>query len=199
MGKRCAITGRHKGHTALIVGTAPTISPRPDVGSVVIGVNNAPLLAELDYWVVCDVHHIGDFKAAALAAKGAEWYFWSKWAGGYNTSLRQPDYWFDRPKGTKVDRNHQPVGEYPLPKKWDGALQHHWTVATAALHLAAIMGCTEAVLWGVDLTGETKCGSAWIKWAYFAPEIEALIKRLPMTVYKTNPDSPLDLPLYGGV
>lgn len=90
----------------------------------------------------------------------------------------------------------QPEGQYCIPTVWKGELQHIWTSATAAANLAQIMGAKEIILYQVDLTGKTLCGGVMTPWARFANDVSAFFNALQCPVYKTNPESPLNLPLW---
>jgi len=71
-----------------------------------------------------------------------------------------------------------------------------WTTATAAGNLALIMGAKEIILYQVDLTGETLCGGVMRPWAKFAKDVSSFFQALNCPVYKTNPKSPLTLPMW---
>ncbi len=195
------IRDRHKGATFIIGGTSPNGKQHIDVptGTIVVGVNNYPLHDFCDYWLTCDTHRIPERMPRALAhlSPGVETF--------YNAEVRkpkelpEPTYYFTRPKGTKTDANCQPVGDYPIGEKdftLALELQHTWTSATAAANLAYIMGASRIILHRVDLTGETLSNGKMVPWETFAPDVSAFFRKLPVPVFKTNPDSPLELPCY---
>lgn len=193
------IRDRHKGQPFIIGGTSPNGKQNIDVpqGTIVIGVNNYPLFDFCDYWLTCDTHRIPERMPRVFAhlSPGVETF--------YNADVRkpkelvEPSYYFRRPGGTINDANCQPVGDYPMGENDNPLeLQHTWTSATAAANLAYIMGASRIILHRVDLTGETLSNGKMIPWETFAPAVSAFFNKLPVPVFKTNPDSPLSLPCY---
>lgn len=194
------LTAIHSGCTAVIVGTSPERPPWPDdwdidPNIIKIGVNNAPVVCELDYWLVCDTHRIFERMRPgyeALTGHEVRLYnaMWPEPRG-----CMKPHYYFGRPQGG-YDEHYQPTGAYSIPKAWDGTLQHVWSSATAALNLAMVMGCDKAILFGVDFTGHTRTLDDVVPWSKYLPDIQKFISKLDMPVYKTNPDSELALPCW---
>lgn len=200
------VTNRHKGRPIIIVGTSPfemKMSQLHDLfyGNVIMGVNRAILEFHCDYLVVCDTHRIHDRMPGVLdkvKETGCKTFFSRDVR---HDDVGDPTWWFTRPKGS-LDANCWPVPGYALPTEWKeaapgvGILQHVCTVATAAMNLAQIMGASSIILYKVDLTGDTRFGKKIVPWAEFAPRVNEFIKKLSVPVYKTNPDSPLEVPLY---
>lgn len=188
------ITNRHSGKIFIIGGTSPynpVISRSVWKESIVIGVNNFPKIRKCHYWLTCDPHRIDTRMPGVLElVKGIETFMFR-----IGDPKHEPTHWFDRP-ATKLNHHLQPEAEYLIPTHWVGCLQHVWTSATAAANLAAIMGASKIILYKVDLIGKTRSGGGMIPWAEFAPDVSEFFKRLPVPVYKTNPNSPLDLPLW---
>lgn len=196
MGNRSLeLTGKHQGATLIIAGTSPN-RPRTTMptDAIWIGVNNFPLQKHCAYWITCDTHRIKERMSQVIPLLTGMTTFMN-FDFRLPPGVPPPNYWFSRPKGP-VDENHQPLKAYCIPKVWRSELQHVWTSATAAANLAMIMGAREIILYQVDLTGLTLCGGVMKPWANYAGDVSRFLNNLSCPVYKTNPDSPLGLPLY---
>jgi len=192
------ITNRHIGERIIVAGTSPSIYPNNiDIDflktGVVIGINKFAKVFKPDYWLTCDPQNIESKMEGVIDhLDGVETFihyhpFWH---------APSPSHTFKRPEGTKLDRFVQPIGkDYPIPTEWTGHLQHIWTSATAGANLADIMGASEIILYGVDIKGKTMRGMELVDWDIMADDISLFFKRLRCPVYKSNPNSPLDLPL----
>lgn len=201
------ITGRHRGEYAIIVGTSPS---RAWLGAdeysiledaVIFGVNNAIRGCSLDYWVVCDTHRINTRMVGVekYIDDHTQTFFSAEWS---NSSGIQPDYYFKRPSG-ELDERYQPIKPYNIPTRWNNELQHVHSSATAAINLAAIMRSNLIILWGVDFVGGTRTiingKDAVVPWANYVADIQDYIDAIAKSgiqFAKTNPDSPLDLPMW---
>lgn len=197
------ITNRHAGKTIFVAGTSPFdpgFVPFDIPNSVTIGVNNASLEIHCDHLLICDTHRIKERMPHALDClpKGSKTFFSRD--VGHEDIPKQPDYWFTRPRGS-LDNNCWPVPGYKVPNVWrevlpqTGVLQHVATAATAAVNLAFIMGAARIILYRVDLIGNTHFGKVVVPWAEFEPRVSEFLKKIPVPVYKTNPDSPIAVPL----
>lgn len=190
------LTDKHKGQTFFIGGSSPNIhqldKERLKEG-VVIGVNQFPdYYPSLDYWIAYDSFNL-------LTKKGYQ--AWLKEVKAFKFLLKDPKvyeiYW-NKPEYCDqwyLSTHAMNIKEVPKPDPWDGKLCHYATTALDAVHLAYIMGASEIVLWGVDLTGGSRAdGSKYASedyWSMFADRVSVFLNMLPIPVYKTNPDSPL--------
>jgi hypothetical protein len=91
-----------------------------------------------------------------------------------------------------------------IPLIWEERLSWSCTCATAAANLAVILGATEIVLYGVDLSNDGRADGTQYdeghNWDTKVDMVNKWFHRLThesdVLVYKTNPASPLNLPLY---
>jgi hypothetical protein len=193
------LTGRHKGAVFIVSGTSPHYGYLPSKlvrNAIIVGVNNYPLQGACDYWITCDTHRIQERMPRVMTAlgKGVETFMNADFP--LPEGVPEPTYWFTRPD-CPMKPGFQPAGDdYPIPLTWEGKLQHIWTSATAAANLAVILGAESIILRRVCLTGTTLSGGRQVPWANFVPDISKFFNRLPVPVYKLNPDSPLDIPLW---
>lgn len=98
------------------------------------------------------------------------------------------DYWFENgPRGI-------------VPTKWSGLLRYESSTALAAISLAIILGASEVVLYGVDFVGDSNIYGFNYRpgqWDAHREPINSLLQEFQeyVPIYKTHPDSWLDLPL----
>lgn len=197
------LTNRHRHQTIIVAGTSPFVPDLPQSfldEHITIGVNNYPLIGDCNYLVIADTHKIQTHMPNALSnvRRGTKTFF------GRDTKQDdspEPDYWFTRPRGF-LGANNWPRKDCPIPTEWKepikgvGLLAHVATVATAAANLAVILGASNIILYRVDLIGNTMFGSREKPWVDFEPVVSHFFNRLPIPVYKTNPNSPLHLPMW---
>lgn len=197
------IKNREQGKRIFVCGTSPNL-PNLDssllVGGVVIGVNRFYRFGRCDYWICADT------APAAWEAFGEDIHNIQaiRFLHGPTKTdaipLSTAHCWFD------TTRDYASIKfDYPTP------LLAGRTSAVAAAHLAVIMGASEIVLWGVDLTGEdagtdgtgkyTGTGKEPDYWDVRAPIASAAFHYLShfVPIYKTNEQSPLRLPLWTGL
>lgn len=175
----------------IIGGSSPYALQLPgsilDTGTV-IGLNRWPSFqGKMDYWLCCDTDlAMRDYPDLVESIQVP------RFMQRYDHIPDAPaEYWFGR------------VREY-IPTQWEGRLYWHSTSACAAVNLACLMGATEILLYGVDLIpGGRADGSQydtndhWERWVKPVNETFHRIRAaFKIPIYKLNPASPLDLPLY---
>jgi len=98
-----------------------------------------------------------------------------------------------------------------VPLEWTGKLSWINTSAVAAINLAAIMGASEIVLFGVDMTGGKAFGLTYDRPDHWDRKeadgtqplldgvnkwLHRFVRDVKIPVYKLNPDSPIAVPLH---
>lgn len=187
-----SLKDRHHGATVFVCGTSPHIqrlNPYWLRQGVTIGINTWFRYRPCNYWICADS------SAKAWQQWGDDLYnikaerFMSRPASGEIVPDDLAHYWFEG------------IKSFPDDFQWRGTLHSNRTTATAAVHLAMIMGAREIVLWGVDIMGgERFDGSAneYGPWENRFHTVNRSIKNFAKwgTIYKTNPKSPLEVPLW---
>lgn len=197
------INNREQGKRIFVCGTSPNLPNLNPVllqGGVVIGLNRYYRYGHCDYWICADT------APAAWEAFGKDIFdikairFLHGPTKTEDIPLNAAHSWFSTTRDyTSLQFN------YPTP------LLAGRTTAVAASHLAVIMGASEIVLWGVDLTGKDSgtdglgkyvgTGTELNYWDVRAPIASAAFHYLShfVPVYKTNEESPLRLPMWPGL
>jgi hypothetical protein len=183
---------RHQGERFIIGGSSPNIhnlDPFVLNTGVVIGINRWYRIHPCYYWICADKAENAwrDFGKDIMGIDAIR--FLVKPQQGNNPlPSKAAHYWF-----------HATEHESVIQPSWNGSLYTWKTTATAAAHLAIIMGASEILLYGVDLMGDTRFdGSQGLPnyWERHHRKINRSFQLLSqhVPIYKTNPDSPLDLP-----
>lgn len=174
----------------------------------IIGMNDWPLFFPCDYWIALDTGVVVN-----------KWYldedFRYKDEKKFLKTLSVPKF-LRRPTPTAEDFVPSDVAIFfdkhshldpDLPMQWSGKLVSAVTTAMAAIHLAAIMAAPnpEVVLLGVDLVGNERIDGSkypdvgedwWGRHLETINKVLFLFKESGVKIYKTNKDSPLELPLF---
>lgn len=168
----------------------------------VIGINQWPKWWPCNYWIALDTEQI------FTPAPG--------WEGFADTTLRTMQaVRFLRRRNPGTDPHivipedaadywvsHAPIGSIPVSLDgWNQTLHWRSSTATAAIHLALLLGASEVVLAGVDFIGSQKCDGSHggVDWAHHVDDMNDFLQLMTglfnRPIYKTNPDSPLALPM----
>lgn len=187
------LEGRESGRRIFVGGSSPNLH-RLDAslldGQTVIGLNRWYRYRPCDYWL------------SAMVTTNA----WEQ----YGTDIlgidairfmhldsktdAVPDeaahFWFHSSRDSRV-----------ISDKWTGGLYSCRTSAVNAVHLAIILGASEVVLWGVDISGSKRFdGSVSVGggWKRRFESVNNALMRLSahIPIYKTNRKSPLTLPMF---
>ena len=194
------LTNRHKGQRVYVCGSSPNIhnlDNRHLADGVVIAINQfIDVYPQSDYWLAYDSQNL------QLVPNYADWvgkikaHKFMRWDPNYSPNF---DNW--EGLGDITHYHCDVLAEVYLHKTWQQHLIHVGTSASEAIHLAAIMGASEIVLWGVDLHGSHRAdGSAYDDpdmWQRFVDRFTLLAKWIEAgfgcPVYKTNLESKLGL------
>jgi hypothetical protein len=199
-------TNKRKGNRIIVGGFSPSVHHVPadflKTGAIV-GVKGWARVHPCDYWVGLDTELIykRDFADFDDRYKEKPKYVRDLKAHGVPMFLRKPNISSEKfvPQdfGIWFDKAPHPT----IPTKWTRQLQFCSSSAMAAISLAIVLGAAEIVLCAVDFVGETRAdGSRYVKdgfWREHIPTMNGLLARFQqhVKIYKTHPDSPLDLPL----
>jgi len=194
------ITNRHKGKRFFIGGSSPNIKqldPAHLTDGVVIAVNQfIDVYPRADYWMAYDSQNLqlsegyADWVSNITAPK------FMRWDPNYSPNFKQ---W--EGLGEVTHYHCDVLDDRYLHREWSQHLIHIGTTASEAVHLAAIMGASEIVLWGVDLHGGHRAdGVAYADpemWGRFVDRFSLLCQwatsAFDCPIYKTNLDSRLNL------
>lgn len=157
-------------------------------GEIVIGINRWFRHASCKYWICADntTRALRDFGRELPQLKAIRFMHLDTKPSWIRHDFI--DFWFSSYREF----------EY-FEKEWTGALYCDRSTAISAIHLAIILGAKEVILWGVDITGDTRFdGSYCVDWLRRFTYVDQAIQNLSkhIAIYKTNPDSPLNIPLY---
>lgn len=190
------ISGIEAGKGIVIGGGSPSIFTLPaDIleTNPVIGLNKWFLFRpdRMDYWICGDTgifyrdfgHHIQGIQCPKfMRERNALDELDQKVPDG------TADHWFKLVPGYDI----------PTEKTWGEGLRMISTTFTAAVHLAIILGCPEAYLFGIDLIGDMSfTGEPYgFDWIEHAEGVNRLLREFQkdIKIFKTVEDSPLDVP-----
>lgn len=173
----------HQGQRFIIGGCSPFIT-KVDIEQfkpgVVIGVNRFPLWYPCDYWLAVDGDQMWSDEPEMIKRLDCPRFVY--WKGQKPVPFECVEF--------KVVSS--------FPSRWRGELYSERTSPTAAISLALLMGASEIVLYGFDFVGEKRADGEVYPPGLFThhlPYINAFLSRVPVPVYKTNPESLFDVPL----
>lgn len=191
-------SGAWSGERVIVGGASPFIHSLPscflDTGKI-IGINRWAEFYPCDAWIGLDTGLNWD-KYGHLWLPGLQCPKFMRTPNRDTESHVPPDaadFYFDEVQ----DR---------IPVIWDGTLRWRSSTALAAINLAIIFGAREVVLYGVDFVGDTRAdgtsypiglhGPDKAFWDVHLEGINVLMRQFAelVPIYKTNPESPLEVP-----
>jgi hypothetical protein len=193
------IQNRHKGERFIIGGCSPHALTLPSeflATGRVIGINAWFKRFPLDYFIGLDTGVLYRLHGPDIVALKVPKFIRTP---NPQTESFVPyefaDHWI------AVENNFEP------PSDWDEAapcLKYVVTTAISAIHLAKVMGAGEIILWGVDIKGSGQFmepGGFYNDGFCWDRHVDGINKALALfgddvPIYKTNPESLLNLPLY---
>lgn len=183
--------------TVIVGGSSPNIHSLPKdmlQKHTVIGINEFAKYYKTDYFIACDTFRLADPE-------------WKEWLDKLNV----PKFW--------RERNSEVPSEMAIPdsaadvwfkqsiidtysQEWDGSLLYTSTTGIPATDLAIKLGAEDVVLFGVDLIGDGRFnGTQYPSKDFWEVHVDGVNRCLEFLsqfarIWKTNPDSPLSVPLY---
>lgn len=190
------IANRHQEQPIFVCGFSPFIHQLDHShlnGQIVIAINDfGNWWPESTYWIAYDSHKMSyekGYKDKVIAMPHNKFMRWDR--------CTSPAHEHDERLGNVTWYKTIPaVDDTLMIRQWDGKLCHLGTTATNAIHLAYIMGASQIILWGVDLTGDTRADGTEYNgqdyWGRFRGRFNQFLTRFDVPIYRTNPNAKIN-------